>query len=678
MLDNQTTTEPDDTMPPSPEPAAPIDYWAASPIEEIAQEIESKFDNYRQWLQTSGYANRIRSTYNTFYGFNDDGTIQVTRDRDNLAHINVNHYKSLMSRLHIMITESKLDFQPRAINSDPKSDIEANLAKGICEYYNSEKDMNSTTSMAVLSALIMLETYVHAPWDLSEGYELTADEQGVIKTGDQMFENFNPFEVAKNTSITESNWFIIRKKVNKYDLAALFPLFASEILAETLATDVDGLRQALGTRNLSGGGDTTEDDEDYVWKFILYHARTPSMPQGRHVEIAAGQVLADGKLKYDKIPLFRLTAGNILSTCYGDSPAIELLPLQHALNALYSATTTNNLNNSVQLIYSADPNLTTRKLEDGQTLVSSASPPSALNLTGSSAENFKMLDRLQSDQQLLSGVNDVVRGNPSQSVKTSGGQALMIAQAQQYVSDLAKGYADLASDLATCLISNIQKFASEQMTAYIVGSSKKGQIKQFQAKDIMHVQRVTVDLGNPLTSSLAGRSELLSQWMQYGVITKPEQTIEFLTTGNLEQDLDDEFNQQTVIAEQMELLKSGKMPIILSTDNHTRAILQANKILAQNDVRMDANLVNLVNAYMQQHIQLMRTLNPDLAAVLSGQPLPPQQPPAPPPGQGAPGQPPQPSVQGVNLPHIPDGAPPQTQQSYQQATQATPPDPTKG
>ena len=676
MLDNQTTPEPDDTMPPSPAPAAPIDYWAASPIEEIAQEIESKFDNYRQWLQTSGYSYRIRATYNTFYGFNDDGSIETRRDIDNLAHINVNHFKSLISRLHIMITESKLDFQPRAINSDPKSDIEANLAKGICEYYNAEKDMNAVTSEAVLSALIMLETYVHAPWDISEGYELTADEQGVIKTGDQLFENLNPFDVAKNVSITQSNWFIIRKKVNKYDLAAIFPTFAPEILAETLSVDIDGLRQALGVRNLSGQGSAAEDDEDYIWKYVLYHARTPSMPQGRHVEIAAGQVLADGKLKYDKIPLFRLTAGNILSTCYGDSPAIELLPLQQALNALYSATTTNNLNNSIQLIYSADPNLTTRRLEDGQTLVSAASPPSALNLTGSSAENFKMLDRLQSDQQLLSGVNDLVRGNPSDSVKTSGGQALMIAQAQQYVSDLAKGYAELASDLATCLVSNIQKFASEQLTAYIVGSSKKGQIKQFQAKDIMHVQRVSVDLGNPLTSSLAGRSELLSQWMQYGVIKDPTQIIRFLTSGNLDQDLDDDFNQETVIAEQMELLKSGKMPIILSTDNHTGSILQANKILAQNDVRMDANLVNLVNAYMQQHIQLMRSLNPDLAAVLSGQPLPPQQPPGPPPG--APGQPPPPSVQGVNLPHVPNGAPPQAQQAYQQATQATPPDPTKG
>jgi hypothetical protein len=676
MLDS-TTVAGNDTQAPE-QTLTPVevgDYWAAKPIQEIAQAVEDKFQDYRKWLQLSGYGPRMRETYNTFYGFNTDGTIRISRDKNDTARINVNHYKALLSRLHIMVTESKLDFQPRARTSDPKSEIEADLAKGICEYYNDEKDMNSTTSTAVLMALVLLEAHVHCPWDTNSGYELTADAQGPIKTGDQLFENLTAFDVAKNTAMQVSNWFIIRKKVNKYDLAALAPRFAQEIMSDSIEPDTDGLRAASGTQTLSGQGALVDDDEDCIWKYILYHDRTPSMPNGRHVEIAAGQVLADGKLKYAKIPLFKLTAGDILDTVFGDSPAIDLLPLQQAINALYSGTVTNNLNNAQQLIYSADPNLTTRKLSDGQTLVSAAAPPSALNLTGSAGENLKMMDLLKADQKLLSGVNDVVQGNPSVAVKTSGGQALMIAQAQQFVSNLAKGYAWLAGRIATCLVSNIQKFATDEMTAYIVGSSKKGMIKKFKAQDMMNVEQVSVDLGNPLTSSLAGRSELLQQWMQYGVVKDPMQVVTFLKTGNLEQITDDDFAQSETVNEQMELLRAGKMPLLLSTDPHGPAIIKAVKLMAQDDVRSNPKLVDLIlNQYVAQHLQLMRTMDPDLAAVLSGQPLPPQQPPQ---GAPQPGQQP-PSVQGVPLPKVPNGAPPQTQQNFQQATQGTPPDPTKG
>ncbi|MHA0111190.1 hypothetical protein ACXYUI_29290, partial [Klebsiella pneumoniae] len=80
-----------------------------------------------------------------------------------------------------------------------------------------------------------------------------------------------------------------------------------------------------------------------------------------------------------------------------------------------------------------------------------------------------MIDLLINNQQLLSGINDVARGRPGDSVTTAGGQALMIAQAIQYVSFIQKSYAYLASEVASCLINNIQKFATEEMTAYVAG-----------------------------------------------------------------------------------------------------------------------------------------------------------------------------------------------------------------
>jgi hypothetical protein len=627
-------------------------FWAAAPIEEIADEIEAKFDEYKKWLVTSGYGGRIKITYDTFYGFNEDGTLTITRDDEEVARIRVNHFKSLVRRLHILVTESKLSFTARSRNSDSKSSIESDLAKGIVEYYNDEKCMNETLSESVLGALIMLEYYVYCPWSYSEGFELGVDGSQVVKTGDQRFITFSPFDVAKCTISKESPWHIVREKVNKFDLASQYPDFAFEIQASGIDEDPNDIQTII----------TSDDEEDFTYKYTFMHRRTPSLPEGRLVEICAGQVLLDQTMKYAKVPLFRITAGDFLQTVYGDSPTVELVPLQEAINSLYSGTVTNNLNNSVQLIWSADPNLTTRKLSDGQTLVTSASPPQALNLTGSAAENFKMLELMKADQQLLSGVNDIARGAGNPNIKTSGGQALYIAQAIQYVSHLQKSYAKLAGDVGTCLIDNIKKFCPEEMTAYIVGDSKKGQIKTFKAADLMDVERVSVDLGNPMTQTVSGRHELMQSWQQYGVITNPKQVISFLATGNLDQEIESDFSNSVLIKSENEMLRKGQTPVIMLTDLHAEHIVGHNKIYSDPIERENPQLAAIGLAHMMDHINMMKAVPPELAAVLSGQPMPPPPPPGMPP---APGQGPNPTIDTARMPSPPEGTPPEMTQGYE-------------
>jgi hypothetical protein len=634
-------------------------YWATKPIEEIAKQIEAKFDNYRKWLTDSGYAERIKSTYNMFYGINQDGTLHIEKNDKNISKINVNHYKSLVRRLHILVTENKLAFSARSKNSDTKSSIETDLARGIVEYYNDEKGMNATLSESVLGALLMFEYYVYCPWDYNEGFELSVDGGQVVKSGDQKFITRSPFDVAKNTVSIDNPWYIIREKVNKYNLAAQYPEFASEIIAESMPSDTEGL---LGDEK-----DIFSDDEaDYVHKFTLIHSRSTSMPTGRQTEVCAGQVLSDSGIKYDKVPVFRISAGDILQTVFKDSPAAELVPIQEALNLLMSGTVTNNLNNATQLIWSADPNLTTKKLSDGQTLVTSSTPPTALNLTGSAAENFKMIDMLKADEQLLSGVNDVARGNPSSNLKSGTSLAVVLAQAIQYVSELQKSYADLASDISSCLVDNIKLFQTEEMTAYIVGSSKKSTIKTFKAADLMDVQRVTCSLGNPLMQSLAGRQEMMQNWMQYGVLKDPKQILSFISTGNLDAQIESDFSDALLIADENEMLRKGEMPIVLITDIHEEHMVKHNKLLSDKSVRENPVLSAGVMEHMQSHIDISRTVPPDLAAAIRGQPIPP---PAPPPPPGAEVNP---TIDGARMPDVPQGTPEPMAAGYEQQLDAMP------
>lgn len=645
-------------------------YWAAAPIDEIAAEVRAKFEDYKKWGESTGYFDRVMTSYDAFYGFDSNGTLRVVRDSQQMAEIKLNHFKSLIKRLHILVTENKLAFQPRARNSDAKSQIEADLARGIVEYYGDDKRMNATFSRVVLGALVCLEYYVHAPWDVTEGMELTQDGGETIRTGDQLFETFGPFDVAKQTTTEASPWYIVRKKVNRFDEAALHPEFADDILSAGIDDDLYDVTQ----RGFSAGQAQLDPNEDLVYKYILYHARTPALPKGRRVEIVADQVLLDDSegLRYDRMPVYRLSAGDVLGTGYGDSPAVELLPLQQALDALFSGTVTNNLNNNVQLIWSPDPNLTVRDLGDGQKLVTSSAQPVGLNLTASSPENYKLIDMLVQHQQLLSGVNDVARGNPNANLKSGASLAVVLAQAIQYVSDLQEGYAQLAGDVATALVQNIKKFADEEMTAYIVGASREGEIKTFRAEDLMNVERVSVDLGNPLLQTFAGRTELITAWQQYGILSNPKQIVSFLRTGELDQTTENPFSDAILIRTENEMLRKGQKPEVLITDNHAEHIIEHKAIMSSPEARANPAVLAAWTAHVMEHIAAMRSVPPDLAAVLSGQPLP-----MPPtntaPGAPQPSQDQLPEIDGANMPALPTEAPPQTKAAYQQALNAVPP-----
>lgn len=639
-------------------------YWPAAPLEEIASKIEEAFENHQKWLSSTGYGDRISTAYRAYYGFDKEGSLRITRDSDEVARIRVNHYRSLVRRLLILVTEAKLSWETRSKSTDSKSQIQADLGRGVVEYFGDSRNMNGILSDAVERSLIQLSSWVWCPWDATLGYELSVENGQIIRSGDQKFEVLGPFDVAHSTSRKESPWYVIRTKVGKHDEAVLHPEFADEILGASLDYDTSDPRY-------TDQGMSQDESDECCWKYTLYHSRTPAMPEGRLVEVIAGQVLSDRKLGYDKIPLFQITAGDVIGTCFGDSPAIDLLPLQEAIDALFSGTVTNNLNNATQLIYSQDPNLTTRRLADGQILVSATNPPQALNLTGSSAENYKMLDLLTSSMGLLSGVNDVARGNPSASLKSGTSLAIIMAQAISFCSNLQKSYARLAGDVGTQLIENLRMFGTEEMTAYITGVSRKGQIKKFRAKDLMDIERVTVDLGSPLTQTMAGRAEMVQAWTQQGILKDPAQIVTFLRTGQIESVTEDTFGDSILIREENEMIRAGKTPIVLLTDLHSTHILGHREITSSPEVREDPIVLAAWTAHIQSHIDEMRNVPPDLAAVLSGQALPPP-PSAMPTGSG---NEPLPTVDGARMPNVPPGTPPQVAENYDQALQAIPAEP---
>lgn len=646
-------------------------YFAKAPPDVIASEIMAKFSEYEKWLDKSGLRHKIQELYSGFYNFDKAGGFKLTKNADgSITRVSVNHFKNLVQRLHSLTTQSKLAFTPRATNSDAKSQLQSDFAKGLLEYYATEKSLNNVLSDSVLMSLIMLESFIYSPWNFNLGDEIAAqpNDQGmidpnaeIVRSGDQEYHVLSALDCARSTTLKETPYYIIRQRVNRWDLAAQNPTFEQEILNSSIETKPESRLYTPFDTDATG---QTDDDVTHI--YTLIHNKTSAVPKGRVTVICGGKVLSDKTMFYKSMPVSRMSSGEIFETVVGDSPATSLLGLQQAIDALSTATLSNNLNFAMQNIWSPTA-IDIQSISQGQNLVISAQKPEALQLTESSKETYNQIDNLKNDQQLLSGINATTRGNPDASIKTAGGQALALAQAVQFVDSIQKNYAKVAGDVGTITIHNLQEFCSVPRLAYLGGQSRASYVKEFTAEDVAAVDRVSVDLGSPLIQNVSGRYQMMQEWTQQGMVTDPKIALNFLRTGEMDSATEDDFKDKILIREENEQIRKGVLPTVIAFDIHPEHIIRHKAMAADPAIRENPEVLQVLLDHIQHHLDQQKMLDPDLAAILGLQPLPSQSMPM--------GPPPGPEIQGQPLPNTPEGTPPQVEQGLQEQQANLPPTP---
>ncbi len=591
------------------------EYWAKAPRDHIALEIENKWAEYHSWMQATGLRDLLQELYNSYYSFTDGGFGIAKSKNGSTAKIKVQHYKALIQRVRGLVTQAKLSYVPKAINSDSASQIQADFAKGLLEYYEDDKGMTQVVSDMVERGLIMLDSYVYAPWDFTKGDPVTTGHF----SGDQVFKTLSRFDVCSEIECDDSPFYIVRETRNKFELAAMYPDQADAILAAGSRTNpLEYVDTPLGT---------TRDRSyktDQVEMLTLLHRKTLALKSGRQTIICGGEVLADIEFPYRTMPVVKFSPAKMHETVLGDSPATMLFSLQQAIDALYSATLSNNLQYSRQNIWSPSP-IQVEPLSEGFNNIVSAQKPEALQLVASSPETYNFITALQAQQQILSGINDTARGSPEASLKSGTSLALMLSVAIQFVNETQKAYSAAAGELASIVIANLQQFAEEPRLAYIGGLSRKSVIKEFTAKDLMGIKRVACDLGNPLMQNIAGRYELVQQWQQFGIVKDPKQIVEFLRTGQVDSITEDPFKDTLLIRAENEALRKGEQPPVMATDLHPAHILEHKQLANDPEMRRDAALMENLTRHLLDHIDVQKSLDPDLAAILGIAPLPSQQ-----------------------------------------------------
>jgi hypothetical protein len=518
-----------------------------------------------------------------------------------------------------MITANRPVMDARAVNTDYKSIAQTYLATGILDYYMREKNMEDVLKKAAEMAVVLGAGFIKLAWNATAGeaYDIDPDTGEFNYEGDLEFSNLSPFDVVVDGTKEswDNEWIFVRTWQNRFNLMAKYPELAEKIRGIPPKSQSTVYRLAV----------FSNDETDDIPVYEFYHKRTEAMPDGRYMLFADADVIfLDTKMPYRTIPIFRIAPSDIMGTPYGYTPMFDIFPIQEGINSLYSTIMTNQNAFGVQNLWvPRGADIAVNQLTGAMNIIEGNIKPEALNLTQTPAEVFKYLEMLIESLETISGVNSVARGNPEASLKSGTALALVQSMALQFMSGLQQSYVKLIEDVGTAVINILKDFAMTPKIVALVGRNNRPLLKEFTGESINAISRVIVDMGNPLSRSIAGRVQMAEQMLQMNMFKSPQEYITVLNTGRLDAMFEGEMNELLLIRAENEKLLDGIVPIATALDEHKLHITEHKSVLADPDLRQDPNLVKNTLQHIQDHINLLRTTDPGLLMLLNEQPLPP-------------------------------------------------------
>lgn len=611
-----------------------VEYWAAmdTPGTEraepdgarIAAELMRKAENYYNFYGSTGLFERDRRSYMSRYGISPDGenvSYRVVRTGDNgqIAAFTPNHYANILTHMSTLVAAKKPGLQGRAENGDADSIQQAKLADAVIDHFTRELDIEGVSRDSLSMALIMRECWMWVRWDHNAGDPYVAGRDPLTgtpiaeKTGGFQISTHQPGDVIRDVTaldIRDPRWVMIRDFANKWDLVARFPEHKDEILG-IARNQSDPYRVEF---------QTTVIESDLIPIYQFYHQPTEALPQGRQCTLVSARgLLLDGPLGYGgQIPVIPLMPERLHGTPFGYTPMFELLALQQILNALYSGMVTDEVAFAVRriLVPRGQP-LTATMLQSnlGVLYYDAALPKPEIMQTPLNTE--ERLAGIQAIERLfgtLSGINDVIRGNAESSgVKAASGLALLQAQALQFLSYLEFEYGRFWQRWGNLCLSILRARATAPQMISVAGKNKASTLRSFKGDQLPNNYRVTVDLGNPVLKTAAGRQTIADNMLQTGAFGQGQDAgqkyMEFINTGTLEPQMNADTAEQDLILAENEMMMRGEVPNVSIVDSHDEhdhdhAIVAYSREARQGPMGPTGMPMNPITQALMQHMQM--------------------------------------------------------------------------
>lgn len=611
-------------------------YFASEPdVYSFAKRVSEKVESYYNFLESSGIRRLIAKSLMQYTGgsWNTPGarSWELARGGEigELIYSVENQYRSFADGLVNLVTAQRPSIQCSSSNSDYRSLAQAMLANGLAEYYLTEHEIEGLFRQAALAMLLEGEQSIHLTWDVGSGDPLmpkidpaTGSAIGTIKTGDVKLSLVSPLDLARNPMAPTweaVDWVCVRSFQNKYDLAAKYSDQADEIKSYE--------RKEAYERRVTWADDL---DGCFIPVFDFYHKKSDALPNGRYLRyLNADIILGTGPLPYSSLPIIRAVPQEWPHTPFGTSKLWDLLGPQDIVNAIDTAVSTNQLNHGIgNILVPTGANINVEEIASSMNVITydGVEKPEPLVIPQVPREMYEYKQEKIRAMETLSGINSVVRGNPSESVgaDASGAKlALLQAQATQNNSHFEQEYVNLVRKTMSGIIQLLRDFGGNiPRLAKIMGKNGQYLVKEFTSGDISDVDRVQVDLGNPLMRTVSGKMAIADKLMTLPP-DKAQQYINLIKTGTLEPVLEGEQSTNMRIKAENELMMEGKPAQVMFTDPHWNEIpvhlsLLDNPQLREPTPENQQIQQNILN-HIQQHMQMFRNMPPDLAAMRGGQ-----------------------------------------------------------
>jgi hypothetical protein len=597
-------------------------YFANREPNELASDLLHRAKSFYNMLGKNDYLLKVADNWRFYYGLFQDSMylghkVGYTGEQGELVTLPVNEFRNIAQHIYVMITANRPTMEARAINTDAKSLSQAYLANGILDYYMRERNLEDALKSCTEMAVVLGSGFIKMEWNAMAGEPYDFDEEtGAYNyQGDVEFTNLSPFDVVYDGTREQydPDWVLVRSFKNRYDLMAKYPELAEKI--HGVSTKDDGRQYRLSV--------WSNDDTDDIAVYEFFHKRTESVPDGKYSLFVAEDItLMTMPLPYRALPVFRMTPGNIMGTPYGYTPLFDIYPLQEALNSLFSTFMTNLNAFGVQSIFvPRGSDISMASLEGGLNVIQGNEPPIPIQLSSTPPELFEAIKLIREEIETISGISSVTRGQPEASLKSGNALALVQSMSLQFISGLQQSYVKLIESVGTQLINNLKDFAKAPRIAAIVGKYNKTLLKEFSGEDLTAINRVVVDVGNPLAKTTAGRVQMAEQMLQMNLLKTPQEYFQVINTGKLDSAFEGDLHELFLIKQENEKMMEGHSPLVSPIDQHRVHINEHRGVLADSDIRENPELVRVVMDHIAKHMDALRNTDPELLQLVGEQPL---------------------------------------------------------
>jgi hypothetical protein len=259
-----------------------------------------------------------------------------------------------------------------------------------------------------------------------------------------------------------------------------------------------------------------------------------------------------------------------------------------------------------------------------------------LQLTQNPQDGYKFVDYCRNYITELGDLNGVLRGTPPAGVDAGIALATLSANALEALQPAVKSLVGVWERTMSNAVVIFSRFTGEKETVIPVESEDgKRSTRTITGKKVEAVKMFRMKISNPLLLSLSGKISLTKELLATGAVKSGQEFIQLIETGSLPAVLDDAMDEMNLINRENEMLRKGTECLAMDGDTHNEHILSHRKILADPQLRIEAekfreemgemNSAASRNAratvfatleHMKQHLKLIETGDPTLQAIV--------------------------------------------------------------